>query len=90
MRLQCDGTLVGDRFCCFVQRVTSGTTGQVVSVFAGPTADGTTVAVNHLLRERRQLAKRYPDSRLFCHVLRLTSAEQYVVIHRFPEPRGSG
>jgi len=77
-----DGTLVGDAACCFVQRITSRTTGQVVFYVAGPAAEGTTAAVHYLRREWRQLAKRYRRGQSFYEVLRLTGAERYVVIHR--------
>lgn len=70
--------LVGDSSCCFVRRITSRTTGQVVFHVAGPAAAGTTAAANYLQSEWRRLAKRYPrGARSFCEVLRLTSKEQY-------------
>ena len=85
-----DGTSVGDAACCFVQRVTSQTTGQVVFYVAGPAAEGTTAAVNYLRREWRQLAKRYRGCRSFCVVLRLTGAEQCAVIRRLAERSDGG
>jgi len=85
-----DGTPVGDAACCFVQRVTSQTTGQVVFYVAGPAAEGTTAAVNYLRREWRQLAKRHRGGRSFCLVLRLTGAEQYAVIRRLAEGSDGG
>jgi hypothetical protein len=85
-----DGMPVGDAACCFVQRVTSQTTGQVVFYVAGPAAEGTTAAVNYLLRNWRQLAKRYRSGRSFCVVLRLTGAEQYTVVRRLTDGSDGG
>ena len=85
-----DGTLVGDAYCFFVQRLTSRTTGQVVFYVAGPAAEGTTAATNYLLSEWWRLAWRYRGGRSFCVVLRLTSREQYVVVHRFVGSKKDG
>jgi hypothetical protein len=85
-----DGVPVGDGACFFVQRVTSQATGQVVFYVAGPAAEGTTAAVNYLLRNWRQLAKRYGSDRSFCVLLRLISTDQYTVIRDFTHSSDRG
>jgi len=79
-----DKTVVGGADACFVQRLVSPATGQTIFWLAGPTKDGTTAAVDYLLRNWRKLSRRYRRDRSFCEVLRRTRSGYYVLMEQFP------
>jgi len=64
---------VTDTRCAFVQRAVDQATGQVAFYVAGPASIGTTGAAYYLASQWKGLSKRYPGSRPFCVMLRITS-----------------